>query len=280
MESSSKMRNAGETKANEPSRSLSGSVQRTLEVLEAVALVPGDIGISELATSLGQPKSSVHRFLANLEARGLVEQDPATSRYTVGLRLYGLAAGLSHKVQSGVGLPAATHAIFSQAVGDLGETGYVGVLDRGEVLYVDSVEGGEVVRATAPVGTRRPIYCTAVGKVLVSEMDQASRDQVLGGSSWERLTPHTVTDQEQFERDLVRIREQGYAIDVEEFSMGLTCLGAPIRDADGRMIAAVGVTGPAWRLEGAHLEAAVEALLHAAKAISAQTVDPKKALLP
>jgi DNA-binding IclR family transcriptional regulator len=243
---------------------LSSSVQRALEVLEAIAEAPSDMGISELARRFDRPKSSIHRSLVNLERRGLVERDPVTSRYAAGLRLLALGSGLAHRLQSGTALPPGASAIFRRAVEQVGETGYLAILDRDEVLYIDSVEGGDILRATAPIGTRRPVFCTAVGKVLIAGMDPVAQARVLGPGPFEPRTPKTVTDRKQLERDLETIDGQGYAVDVEEYAEGLVCLGAPIKDAVGRVIAAIGLTGPIVRLSGERLEFAIKVLTAAA----------------
>ena len=276
MEQRSKIRNGaagGDAARGFPG--LSGSVQRALAVLEAVAEAPGDVGISELARRLKWPKSSIHRALTNLEARGLVERDPVTARYTVGLRLITLGSSVTHKLQFGAGLPSATRSIFRRAVSQVGETGYLAILDRCEVLYIDSVEGGDVLRATAPVGTRRPVYCTAVGKVLIAELDAASRSRILGDGEFAARTPRTVTDRAQIERDLDVVRAQGYAVDVEEYAEGLVCLAAPIKDHLGGVIAAIGLTGPMSRLSGERLDLALRVLVTAAAESSLGTVSAR-----
>jgi IclR family KDG regulon transcriptional repressor len=243
---------------------LSTSVQRALEVLEAIAEAPGDVGISELSRLLERPKSSIHRSLVNLERRGLVERDPVSSRYAAGLRLLALGSGLTHRLQFGTALPPGTSAIFRRAVSQVGETGYLAILDRNEVLYIDSVEGGDILRATAPVGTRRPVFCTAVGKVLIAGLGPVAQARVLGPGPFEPRTPKTVTDRAQLERDLEIIDAQGYAVDLEEYAEGLVCLGAPIKDHVGRVIAAIGLTGPIVRLCGDRLELAISVLTAAA----------------
>jgi len=263
MEQRSRIRN-NDAGPGSQSGGLSSSVQRTLDVLEAVAQAPRDVGVSELAVQLRRPKSSVHRALANLEARGLVERDPVTARYTAGLRLFALASGLAHRLQFGASLPAATRSIFRRAVEEVGETGYLAILDRTEVLYIDSLEGGDDLRATAPIGTRRPAYCTAVGKVLIAELDLEARNRILDSTPLEARTQHTITDRAALEQNLDAIREVGYAVDIEEYADGLVCLGAPIKDQLGGVIAAIGLTGPLARMSGSRLDAAVRVLVNAA----------------
>jgi DNA-binding IclR family transcriptional regulator len=262
-----------QTPIQPPDTGLSNSVQRALGVLEAIAEAPGDLGISELARLLGHPKSSIHRSLVNLERRGLVERDPVSSRYAVGLRLLALGSGLAHRLQFGTALSPSTNAIFRDAMRRVGETGYLAILDRNEVLYIDSVEGGDILRATAPVGTRRPVFCTAVGKVLIAGLDPDARARVLGPGPFEALTSKTVTDPEQLERDLEMIDAQGYAVDVEEYAEGLVCLGAPIKDHVGRVIAAIGITGPLVRLCGERRESAIAVLKAAAAESSLGPMD-------
>ncbi|MDO8209629.1 IclR family transcriptional regulator [Conexibacter sp. CPCC 206217] len=247
---------------------LSQSVQRVLRVLEEILLAQDDISLSELVEQLDMPKATVHRMLANLEARGLVSQDPSSLRYGMGLRMSALCARASLRLQSGAALSRRMRELFETAVAEIGETGYVAVLDRSEVIYIDSVESPHALRAAAPIGTRRDIHCTAVGKVLVAGLDRASRWELIGSKPLEQVTEHTITDPEALERNIATVQEQGHAIDVEEFAPGLVCLAAPIHDDLGLVVAAVGITGPIGRMSGGDRTRAVQRLVELAHAMS------------
>jgi IclR family transcriptional regulator, KDG regulon repressor len=152
----------------------------------------------------------------------------------------------------------------------VGETGYLGILDRGEVLYVDSVEGPRAMRAAAPTGTRRAVYCTAVGKVLIADFDPADVDRLVGTGAMAVRTDKTITDSAEFRRNLAQVRQDGYALDVSEFEEGLACMAAPIHGQDGGVLAAIGLTGPSWRLVDGRLSAVIADLRQTAQAISAE----------
>jgi IclR family acetate operon transcriptional repressor len=252
-----------ETKTSEVEGAIAGgsrSIQRALEVLERVVLEPRELRLSELAALTKLPVSSVHRILANLEARGLVELDSDTHRYGVGLRMLMLASRVTLRRDAAATVPAAMREMFVEAVREIDETGYLAVLNRSEVVYVECLESSHPLRAVAPVGSRRSIHSTAVGKVLVADLTEAERAVLLGDQPLAALTPFTITDRATLEVNLQMVRAQGYAIDVGEFAEDLVCLGFPIRDAAGATIAAVGVTGPSTRMTGGRLEACVARL--------------------
>jgi IclR family transcriptional regulator, KDG regulon repressor len=249
---------------------LSKSVQRALNVLDLVASRPLDLGVTEVAAALGLPKSTAHRLLFNLQARGLVEQDPATERYRAGLRLFTLGAGALDRSTEKNALRSTSHRFLEELVARVGETGYLGILDRGEVLYLDSVEGPSAMRAASPTGARRPLHCTAIGKVLLAFGPPAASDRLIGAEPLPARTSKTVTDPDEFREGLARIRQEGYALDVGEFEEGLACMAAPVFGHDGAVLAAIGLSGPAWRLVDTRLATAIESLRQAAQAVSAE----------
>jgi DNA-binding IclR family transcriptional regulator len=253
---------------------LSRSVQRALAVLERVLTAPNDVRVSELAETLDLPQATVHRMLVNLEARGLVTQDRNSGQYGVGLRMAALCERAALRLRTGAGLSNGMREVFERGVETIGETGYVAVLDGSEVVYIDCVESPHSLRAAAPIGSRRELHCTAVGKVLVAELSEADRNDLLGSGPFEPRTDLTIVDRDALEANLAAVRERGYALDVAEFDYDLVCLGAPVRDAQGLVVAAVGVTGPAARLTEARRPEVVDQLVELARVMSTNLMRP------
>lgn len=118
------------------------------------------------------------------------------------------------------------------------------------------------------IGTRRPVYCSAIGKALVAFLPEPELTELLTSLTFERRTSQTITNVDRFRRELVRVRELGYAVDNEEFEEGLRCLAAPIFNHRGRVIATIGISGPTHRLNSETMPALAEAVKDAAAAIS------------
>jgi IclR family KDG regulon transcriptional repressor len=131
------------------------------------------------------------------------------------------------------------------------ETVYLVVLDQNEILYVDKVEPDEYPSGLAmvsKVGTRMPAHACAVGKVLLSQLTQDRLDQLIKDKGLPKRTDKTITDPARLKEHLFSVRNQGYAVDDEENERGIRCVAAPVRDEEGRVIAAISVSGPTIRL--------------------------------
>jgi DNA-binding IclR family transcriptional regulator len=217
------------------------AVERVAETLDALALAPDGLGVTELAGTLGVHKASASRLLATLGERGLVERDPATRRYHLGSRFVSLAGAAMRR------LPVVSQARpeLEQLTRLSSETSNLAVLERFHVVYVDQVMPTQVVMPSW-VGRRTPVHASSSGKVLVAFGDPALREALLG-RPLEAVTPNTITDPVRLRTVLEQTRRRGYAKSVGEGTAGLVSIAAPVM-ADGRAIAAVSVSGPATRL--------------------------------
>lgn len=235
-----------EPAASQPVRELgyvSQPLQRAIDIMEMVSEAPEGRTLTELSTALDIPKSSALRLLANLELRGLVEQDELR-RYRIGMRMFWLGSrwlGYSR-------LRACTRPYLEELALRTGENACLAVLDDEQVLYVDRIESRQLTRAVPLIGSHRPLHATAVGKVLLAGLPATLAAQILVQRELRALTAKTVTDPRTLQRQLTAVSNRGYAIDIDEFEEGLTCLGAPIRDDTGTVVAALGLSGPSWRL--------------------------------
>ncbi len=238
------------------------SVSRAVRILEIIA-EEGELGVSELGRRLEVHKATASRLLATLAEHGLVERNPSTEKFRLGLGLMYLAGAAF----AGVDLVRHARPILEELAERTGETVTVGVIDRDHVVYVDQISSSDAIVSVNWVGRRTPLHCSASGKVLLACLADSDRESLLAGP-FERRTPWTVTDPEDLRRQLVEALAKGYAQTLEELEEGLNAVAAPIRRADGVAIAAVSVSGPAFRLRSIEIPRVARATMEAAMAIS------------
>lgn len=222
------------------------------------ASVTPSLGVTELSTMTGWPKSTVSRLLAALGDAGLVRQDAATGRYSPGLALVALAGA----ALSADAVYLACHPHLVALAAESGETANLSLLDAGQLLTVDEVVGTQPIKLSGWVGVRQPLHGSSSGKVLLAALPGERREAILA-AGLAALTPHTETNRDRLLRELERVRDGGYAINAEELVQGLTSVAAPVRDHTGTVVAALSAAGPSFRLSGRHLEQCI-ALVKAA----------------
>jgi DNA-binding IclR family transcriptional regulator len=240
------------------------SVNRALTALELVADA-GELGVSELGRQLGVHKATASRLAAVLAERGLLERDPVTERYRIGFGLVRLAGA----AMSGLDLVRLARPILETLAERAREASNLGVRSGDDVVYVDQIAGSRSIVTVSWVGRRTPLHCTSNGKVLLAWADEQDRERLLA-APLESYTKHTVTDPDTLRRELESIRRRGYAQAVEELEEGLNAVAAPVRQADGRVIAALGVSGPAFRMHAVDVPRMGLLTAEAAQAVSRQ----------
>ncbi|MGH7729562.1 MAG: IclR family transcriptional regulator [Vulcanimicrobiaceae bacterium] len=241
------------------------SLDRTLDVLEALASQRGATGISVLAQLVGLHVSTVHRLLATLVDRGYVRQDPESSRYHLGARIFTLATAADLHLD--VRLVARPYLERLMRVS--GESANLGALADGEVVYLDQVAGLHLVKLFAQPGTRVPLYCTGMGKAMLAFGPPETVARVTTGKL-ERKTPRTLVAPAALASELDLVRRRGFAIDDEEMEEGVRCLALPIFGRDGSCIAAVSVSGPVTRMTSERIERMAPAARSIADELSRQ----------
>jgi DNA-binding IclR family transcriptional regulator len=218
------------------------SVDRALTILEVLAR-NGEAGVTEVAAELGVHKSTAFRLVATLEAHRLVEQTEDRGKYRLGvgvLRLAGATAARLDVVQE-------ARPVCRQLAAATGETVNITVLSDSSALYLDQVAGTSALQPHNWVGQHIPLHATSNGKVLLSGLDAAALDRLL--PKLPSYTPQTITRKAALRAELDQVREQGYAIAVDELEVGLTAVAAPIRNAGGDVVASMSVSGPTFRIE-------------------------------
>lgn len=239
-------------------------LDRAAAILEALAEEQGDRSLLELSERLELHKSTVHRLLMVLERHRFVEKHADTGRYGLGLKLF----ELGQKAIARLGLAERARAHLERLAAELGETAHLCVLDGGDVLYLAKVEPSRTVRVPSTVGRRNPAHCTAVGKTLLAYLPADEVERLLAARGLPSFTKNTIVSATALQRELVSIRARGYAVDDEEIEEGLTCVGAPVRDSSGEVVASISVAGPTFRVPKRRIPALGARVIEAADALS------------
>lgn len=245
-----------------PARARTGSVQsigRAFGLLETMADHGGRMGLSQLAAESGLPLPTIHRLVRTLVDLGYLRQDE-DRRYVLGPRLIRLGESSSRMLT----VWARPHLV--RLVDELGESANLAMLDGDQVVYVAQEMSRQSMRMFTEVGRRVLPHCTAVGKAMLSTMPPAEVQGLLARTGMPRHTENTVTDPDEFARQVAWTAEHGYALDEGEQELGVRCVAVPVPDAPTRL--ALSVSGPATRMTEDAVERAVPLLQAAAAGLS------------
>lgn len=220
------------------------NVDRVLAILQYLARHPGEHGVRALSAALSLSPSTTVRLLKSLLQAGFVRQNESTGRYAIGVQ----AVQLGLAALSTFDLTAIAPAYLQALVAETGESAFLAVLDDGEVVYLLKQEGQSAIRTTAMLGSRRSIHCTALGKAFLATMPPLEAKALLERKGMPAKTRQTITDLNRLWEELAQVRLRGYAVDREEVEEGLMCLGAPIRNHQGKTVAAISMAGPVARV--------------------------------
>ncbi len=226
------------------------TIEKASEVLALFDRDHTDWGVREMAETLGLAKSSAHDLLTSLAQVGLLGKTEE-GRYRLGWRLVALSETLLATTE----LRREARPILEELAAQYQETIHLAILDDTKVVYVDKLEGKQAVRVElTSLGTRLYPHCTSLGKVLLAYRPEADVKRIVKAQGLPRFTPHTLTDEAELEQALASIRKQGYAYDREEILPDLCCVGAPVRNHTGHVIAAISMSIPAYRFQRSQAE--------------------------
>jgi DNA-binding IclR family transcriptional regulator len=238
------------------------SLDRALEILKLLGSEP-EMRVTDLARRLEVHKSTVFRLLATLQEHGLVEQNPSTERYRLG---YGLVR-LAGSVVAELDLARTSRPVLEELASRTGETVNLAILQGDQVVNIEQIAAPNLVVNVNWVGKQTPLHATSNGKVLLAHLAPDDRHRLLG-HALPRLTARTITEPRVLEKQLTRVLEEGYAFTLEELEVGLNAVAAPVFAPDGRVLAAVSVAGPAYRVTPQRLTGLGEMTKDAGEAIS------------
>jgi IclR family transcriptional regulator, acetate operon repressor len=225
------------------------SLTRALDLLEVVAVSDRGIGLTELAKATELAPSTAHRLLKSLQQRRFVHHDAERSLWFIGVQAFSIGAAFLRTRN----VVAAARPVMRWLMETSGESVNLAVLDEAEAVYLAQIECQAMMRALARPGGRAPLHCSGVGKALLAALPQAQLAPLVARIPFTRYTEHTIADGAKLRAALVEARAQGYAVDNEEFALGLRCVAAPITDEHGEAIAAISCSGPSARITDARL---------------------------
>lgn len=240
------------------------SVRRAAALLRALA---GDeaVGVSDLGRRTGLHKSTASRLLATLEREGLVEREPGSERYRLGFEIARLAGLVSHFGD----LRAAARPVLLELAAAARETVHLALREGDEAVNIEQVAGPHILGAASWLGRRTPLHCVANGKVLLAWAPAEVLERVLAFPLM-AVTQHTITDAALLRAELQQARERGYAAALGEVEEGLHAVAAAVCGRDRLALAAVSVSGPAYRMPSERLDELGRLVVAAAADIAAR----------
>ena len=221
------------------------TLDRGLRALDYMHAQGGSVRLTDVAAALGVDKSNASNLLRTLVAAGYADQD-ANRRYR-SISGFQREAGSEHSLEEIVACKESWRYVLEAVAGSTGECAHLAVRVESRVWYIDKVQSSLPLKVDHPIGSLAPLHCTALGKAFLA-FGGAQAVMPLTG-----YTPATMTSVEALELELERTRERGYAVDDEEFAIGIRCVGGPIMDRQDRMIAALSVSGPTVRIDDRRL---------------------------
>jgi IclR family acetate operon transcriptional repressor len=219
------------------------SVDRGLLILETVGRSSSPVSLAQLTDVIGIDRSSVFRLANTLKRKGFLAYGPAGKDYVLGTSVW----RLSRQYNWDGMLATIAHEHLQNLAKITGETTNLTIREGSTVLFIDHVATNHVVAISGQTGEILPLYCTAHGKVLLADFDEASLRKLLGSKPFTRHTKNTVRNITQLARACVEIRARGFAIDHSEHIEDVCCVAAPIRDRKGAILASIGLSAPAAR---------------------------------
>ncbi|MCS7462132.1 IclR family transcriptional regulator [Paenibacillus doosanensis] len=216
---------------------------RILRMLECFTAEKPEWGVTELGEHLGLYKSVVHRMLVTLEHRGFVIQNPVTQKYTLGIKLFELGTIVANRMS----LRTVAKPIMEKLCESTGETVMLMIIDGLEGICIEKVESSQSVRYTSPLGKRVSLHAGATTKILMANLPPDKINQIISGGL-QKYTEYTIVDPSELLDHLQTIREQGYCISSNDFSLGGMGIAVPIRDHTGEVIAGLSISGLEFRM--------------------------------
>lgn len=241
------------------------SLERAAALLEAAARRPEGIALGELAATTGLHTSTAFHLARTLVGLGYLDQDPRSRLYRIGSRLFVLAAAALDEAR----LVAAGGPILERLARETGASAHLAVRSRAEIVVIARARAPGLLQLDERPGGTRPAHATAIGKLLLAALPEEERARLVARLRLERLTTATITERDRLLEELAAVALRGVAFDRGELDPEIRCAAVGVHDFAGRCIAALGLSGPAFRLDEPALEALVEPLRAAARELSA-----------
>jgi DNA-binding IclR family transcriptional regulator len=238
-------------------------LHKTLDILEILKERESGYSLADLTRSVALPKATVYRILATLEKRGYLDRSQNN-----GYRLAAKMFDLQRQDSLEQTLSRAAQPVIERLVEAYKETVNLGMLNAGEVVVINTVESPLGVRMSSKIGNRRYLHSTAIGKCFLAGLPDKDVARLIRLKGLPRLTANTLVTKPALAAELARVRKQGYAIDDQENELDGRCIGAPVHAADGRVLAAVSISSPVFRMDSQRARSLAPALKKACAEIA------------
>lgn len=216
---------------------------RIIEVLDE----SGPLSIGDISAKLSMDKGTVHRLVNTIKEAGYINQDKDTKRYENSIKLF----AIGQRVLSRTGLRDIARPYLEKLAEESNETINLSAFTGNGITYIDKIDSPLSVKIGINVGASLPLHCSGMGKAILAFMDKGELEETLGKITYTKMTEFTAGSREELELRLAKIKEQGYSTDKEEFSLGLISFAAPIFAYEGKPIAALSLSCPKVRFDGA-----------------------------
>ena len=230
--------------AHRKDRYVINSILRACKILKSFSGDKTHFKISDLARQLHLDRSTIYRILLSLEKCGLVEKERKTGEFSLGIAAFEIGNTYLRKTD----LIRVSKPIMTDLALKVQETVHLAVLIDTEIVYVDKVDSPRALGMMSKIGQRAPVHCTALGKVLLAYQTEDELSRIISEIRLKSFTRNTITSKSKLMEELEEVGKQGYALDRREHEEGVECIGAPIRDHLGDVIAALSISGPQQKI--------------------------------
>ena len=241
------------------------SLYKAIQILLYFTEEVKELGVTELAEKSGLLKSTVSNIMSTYEVCGIVEQNPKTNKYKLGLKVL----ELSNRFYYNDDIRKIMRPYMEKIAEKVKETVYLAVFYGEEIIYLDAAFPGYSIGTRNMTGVKAPAYCTGIGKALLAYEKEEVVDVIIS-KGLEPFTQNTITEAEALKKELIGIREQGYAVDNMEHEFGIRCVAVPIKNYEGVVRAAISVSGPSLRFQDERIEELAILLQQTTEAVSWQ----------
>ena len=257
--------------SRKPDSQLDTPLERAMCVLRTLVSRGKPSSLDEITQDVNLPRPTVYRLLTSLTSLRLLEKDPATRRYGIGLQMINLAQQVSTPTWPSI----ERRKILEDLVNDIGETCNFVVRSGNRILWLDRVETQDPVRLHLEPGLTVPLFCTATGKLYLSYMTENSIIEILNTEPLTKYTDKTVNNLPDLLKELVQIRKTRVSIDHGEYIPNIAAIAVPVENRSGQLVAALSAHGPSYRFSQATFERFIPKLRAAAAKISNQIFSAK-----
>lgn len=241
------------------------SLDRAFELLEILCKSQNGMTIHQLSSATDLNKSTVHRLLHTMIEWGVVQRSVDEAIYRPGMHI----CELSEHIQNNLDIVAISKSILKRLSHETAETVHLAMQDGYEIVYIHKIVCAHgSIQMSSKIGMHRPLYCTGVGKAILSTLSDPEIETIWNESDIRSYTPYTIVDKKVFLNEIETIRQQGYAFDKEENELGVCCIAAAIPDWRGRASHALSVSIPVSRMTEDRKKVIIDSLQNAVAEIS------------